>query len=560
MAFRLPRLNLSKKNREKFDRWKRKFLGVVIYPWNLLVNSCSKVGSAFSKAWTTRHLRYLIQGIPALAALAGVIALAANVHSMDKSNLAMSYLREAATAYRNDKLDVTRSLLEKALKLEGSEKERIRFHLAQVLFKENKRDHCLAIMRSLAPETATGYPPAHLWLGQYNWQTYFGTKDKLNETENHFIKAWRGASLLDPAGDDAKEAAIRLGGFYFATKRYDQAVKYLEAATSKYPYVRLNLAGVYQILNRPDEMKRSLETLVSHCKTKIEANVNDREARLNLAIALTALERYPEAVDVMKTGIIHDPKDSTFPNQLSNTLADWDASLARKPDSSIGERFGLVQQGLFYCPIHKYHLGRLLEFSNLKGEDGEKAKKIMEELLLKQQSAPIIHFLMGNRAFQENRPDEAQYHWEQAFARDPNFAAVANNLAWILSHQKTPDHEKALEIINKTIQKMPNLPNLYGTRGEIRYRMGNYKEALADLEIGLKASPLDAGLHEALADTHKQLNNINMSEIHRRKAEELRQKAERKQGVPQEIDPATPVPNQSIPKTTGGGTPKSKGG
>jgi len=483
-------------------------------------------------------LRYALQGVPALLALVGVGILAYYVKAEENLNLATKYRFSAYTAARQEKYDVARSLLEKAIKLDSG-KDEFRFALASVFEQESQRkelkeseriekmQHCVAIMKKLAPDNANGYPTAHMWIGEYYWRNYAWTNEIVDAIENHFRKAWIGASSANPDSPESKYAALRLGGLLFARQRYEESVMFMELATERFPYVRLPLAAAYLRLNRQGDMDRTLEALANKCKQKIDENVNDKEARVNWASALAGLKKYAEAIEVLKAGTMHDRNEAQFAQMIANVYANWDASLAQNKNAKLIERFALVQQGLMHHPTNIYLLSQLLTFAELKGEDGDKAKEIMQKLLVEGNSAPIIHFLLGQKAYKDGRETEAQYHWEKAFKLDPNFAVVANNLAWILSHQKEPDYERALKIINDTIQKVPGVDNFYGTRGEILNRMGKHKEALPDLERGIRVSPNDSGLQEGLAICHRSLGNIQMAEIHQKKADELRASAKR---------------------------------
>jgi tetratricopeptide (TPR) repeat protein len=562
---------LSRKWREKIERWKQAIVRAVTRPWIMVTGAFSWIGATAVAAWNSRHFKLLIQGFPALFAIIGVGALVANAQTLDRVSLAKDYLRAGFLAAKDQDYELAQSYLEKALKLEGH-KDETKFMLAMVLAQAGKTDHCFAIMRALAPETANGYPRAHMWLGDYVDRHYTKNQETLRVIENHYQRAYMSAAALKSESGETVEAARRLGLLFVATNRFEDAVKYLEMAVNQFPYERMALAGAYQRLNRMADRDRTLQILMDHCRLKLKGNVNDKEARHHLALALVALEQFREAVDVVQAGIAHDRGDKALAQLLANVFAFWDIQIANKADTKIIDRFALVQQGLNAQPTHGYHLSRLVEFADLKGEDGANAKKIMEEMLLSGQSAPIIHFLLGGKAYQAGRIDEAKYHFEKAFSLDPNFAAVANNLAYVLSYQQNPDHERALQIINQAIEKVPGIPNMYGTRGQILSRMGRYKEALPDLERGLKANPNDVLLHQSLADTHKALGNVGMAEMHARRVEEINAAKPKKATelltptgeafgpqpvTPEPAKPSDPPAPVEPPKSA---DPKSKGG
>lgn len=584
MGFRFPRLDILRHWHHHLGRFGEKAIACVMYPWNLLVGAFRWLGATLVHAWGTRHLRYALQGTPALLAMISVGVLAVKVKSMDPSNLASEYMKQAALAHREEKNDIAQSLLEKAIRLEH-EKDEYCFYLAQIMEREAmtntklslderraKFNHCEAIMKKLAPDNGTGFGPAHMWRAEFINRNNVHTKEVVDVIEKHLQNAWRSASSINPESNDSKYAALRLGELMVATGRLTESIPYLEKAAERDSYVRGLLATVFGRLNRTSDMERTLERLVSYCKLQIDLNPNDKRARATLGGALTDLanasnddKKYAEAIEVFKTGLVHDRNEKAFQLMLANTYAAWDAALAKKPNAPLIQRFALIQNGLINWPTHEYHLRRLLDFMDLKGEDGEKAKKIMADLMADARSAPIVHFIMGNKAYQEDRLSEAQFHWEKSFALNPNFAYVANNLAWILCHQKEPDLARALQIINKTIETVPSIPNLYGTRGEILNKMGKHKEALTDLERAIASNPNDLSLQEAISDCHKQLGNMQMSEIHRKKADEIRAKRPKSPAIPESNpDPTVPAgtPSKTPPTTNppSAPEPKSKSG
>ena len=98
---------------------------------------------------------------------------------------------------------------------------------------------------------------------------------------------------------------------------------------------------------------------------------------------------------------------------------------------------------------------------------------------------------------------------------------VANNLAWVLAFSPPVDLPRALELASAAIKKQPDEPRFRATRGHILFKMERYKEALPDLEDGLKAYPMDSKLLRTIADVSKNLGFDKKAGEYKKKADEL---------------------------------------
>ncbi len=223
---------LLRRVREHWRHWSQKIVGWVVYPWHVIVGSFIWVGQTISSAWGSRHMRYMIQGLPAFFATVGVLVMGAAVLAQGskegRSNLAALYKIEVATAYKNTDYALARTCAEKAIALDGPKPE-YRYFLVLALDAEKKpekTEHAFAIAKSLAPNDSTGYPAAHLWLADFFSRYFRLTPDTLRMMENHYLRAYQGAKDRDSAGEK-KIAAQRLGFLLYNLRRPDEAEKYL---------------------------------------------------------------------------------------------------------------------------------------------------------------------------------------------------------------------------------------------------------------------------------------------------------------------------------------------
>ena len=527
----------SRRWRDLWSRWQQRLVNAFVTPWTTVVRWCSAFVQAIGTAWNTRQLRYMIQGFPAVFATVGAIVLALNVAAKDRANLASDYYAEAGRALTNQQFELARTYCEKAISLGGPEPE-YRFFLVLALTsqaekkpetKQQQLNHAFAIVKTLAPDDRTVYPPAHEWMGEFI-ERYAPLNDNtVRIMERQFTRAYTGGLERDPKkfAETIKKASERLAHLYMLTGRPAEAEKHLLRGMDSNPIFKVWLGKYYKSKNRNEEAQRMFNSAIEAFRKKLETEPDDLDARMGLVQALLDQDQSDEALKELETGLTLKPSEFQYTQAIANIFAAKEIELSRKPDASIEARLFLIQSGLQRVPANRILLQRLIQLSEMQGEDGEKAKKAMQAMLADGKAAPILHFLLGQRAYREEKFDDARSHWEQAYKLDPKFGWVANNLAWMMAQPKDVDQktlEAALEIINSTIKQMGNIAPLYGTRGEILVKLGKYNEAIPDLKIGIQATRDSLSLHEAILLAYEKTGNTTWADVHRKKVEELRAK------------------------------------
>ncbi len=537
---------MSRKWRERLNRWTGGTLSYILYPYFMLVNAVSWCVAVLVHAWHSRHFRYLVQGFPALFAtalviLAGVFVATGRAQER-RSNLAKDYLGQAGESWkraasytgttdadkakRRELLGTARTFVEKALALEGGDRDDYKYYLAQLVFQMGDVEHCHAIMYKLAPDDVNGFAPAHLWRGQMLVEQ-FGLRSPIATVavERHFTRAYE-SSKNEPDGQGMYTAALALANFFVVQGKYKEALPYLEKVEEKYPVHRLSLGNAYRNLGRPKDAEKMFQSAEKHFRDKTAQKIDDKDSRLRWGMALMALEKYPEVVEAMHKGVVMT-QDTDFLQMVCEAYRLWELKLSKDPASRLDVRLDLIQKGIQAWPKNTALLARLHAISTTNTPEGEKAKQEIEKMIGdgKGPQAPVLYYLLGSYAFNQGRLDEARRYWEMCYNLDQTFALAANNLAWMLIHdEKTPDVDRGLEMMEKIIAKFPNFPSFHGTRGEGRIKKKLYQEALPDLQKGLAASPDDLTLNQSIADCYDALGDRGLAEIHRKKVVELKEK------------------------------------
>lgn len=522
-----------------FERFKESTAYWAVYPIALTLSSIAWTGRAIYNAWGTRRFRHFVHGIPALLGLALVIVGASFVFAgrsqERRGNLSAEYMGQCGVALRKasgmkekepeyfrQRMAEARCFAEKAIVLASPDRDDLKFTLAQILAMSDQKEHCRAMMEKLAPDESNGYGPAHMWRGDFYSLTMSPSPEVLKAIERHYTRAYESLKAKSDT-PEANQAALRLGLFYVRSGRLNDAVKYLEMVEDQFPAQRLLLSELYTRMGRTVDAARLIGSAERHYRAKVKDSVDDVDARLQWAAALTKQEKFPEAMEALRKG--HTlTTDVRITSAMVELFSMWEMSLAKqRKDETLPNQVSLIQQGLILAPSNVYLLTRMMEISSRKGPEGEKAKQILQDMLVNGNSAPIIQHLLAMQAHAEGRLEEAKFHWEKSLATDTQVTPIVmNNLAWIYCHMEKPDLERALNMIDMVIAKYPALAAFYGTRGEVLARLKRYKEALPDLEKGVKEMQQSVELHVSLAECYDNLGVPSMAEAHRRRVTELR--------------------------------------
>jgi Flp pilus assembly protein TadD len=170
-------------------------------------------------------------------------------------------------------------------------------------------------------------------------------------------------------------------------------------------------------------------------------------------------------------------------------------------------------------PQHPGLVKLLIDTSRLAGAEGQAARSTLTRLLAQGEPPALIHFLLGNDAWQRGHLAEARTQMSLAFKAAPQMPYVANNMAMLLALSTPPDLERALATIQSVLTNAPGDPDFRDTRGKILLKLARYQEAITDLEFALPLLKSSASTHKALAQAYQPLGLAQLAQEHLRLAE-----------------------------------------
>jgi tetratricopeptide (TPR) repeat protein len=462
-------------------------------------------------SWSrARNWLYLLQGLPALLAAAAVIALAVRWSGLSAQEIEARYQDRAGAAAKAKDFATALVCYERLAAL-GRDRPENLYELAVALEAQGQGERALQIIDQLAPAERNGHGPAHLWLAVHYWNA-LGQAQNRALVEAHLQRALQ-AGLQDP---DAAHGL--LGEVYAETGRPNLAEPHLERAVKTRPHIRLRYAMVLAAQGKKSRAGDEARLAANFFRTHALADAANHGARLAWADAVTFLEDFPRALEILAEGH-HLSNDKAFQTSMSQVMASWHFYVVRAQPDDVATQWSLLEKGLQLDSSNIRLLNRLVQLMGNSPQDAERARTVMHKVLVKGEATATTHFLLGLDAWQQGNAGKAETHWERANQLSPNLPMVANNLAWVLASSSQPDLKRALQLSERVVEKYPSDAGYRDTRAHIYMKLGRWRDALADLEWILVANPSFPTVHESLAEVYAQLGEPGLAAEHHRQAD-----------------------------------------
>ena len=145
------------------------------------------------------------------------------------------------------------------------------------------------------------------------------------------------------------------------------------------------------------------------------------------------------------------------------------------------------------------------------------AQNMLRQVRERSSAPEKILTLAGTQALFMGEYDKAMSYLEEANVlsngRDPE---TLNNLAIAKTRSEPRDLQKALELVNQALLKLPDNPDILATRGEVYVALERWEDASRDLQQALLLRPDNKEIHQFLEQVCIALKDENGAESHRK--------------------------------------------
>jgi tetratricopeptide (TPR) repeat protein len=481
----------------------------------------------FTQLWlSSRPRRQMLAGLlPAVLFVAWTMVFS-SAGSVPHSLLIDQYRLAAYQASNRGDDASARLWLQKIAWLDPDDPD-YQYRLALGAADSGDRERAAQIMRRLAPDDRPGYGPAHFWQARrIVRETAQVPRARVPVLRHHLKQAVQHDRRNGEAAEMLAQLELQDGDAQAATAALEPVVRF-------YPELRLMLARLYLIAGDTRRAASVAQSALGIFQRRLEKQPDGVAARIQCARLLTFQQQFEQAVlllqegaDRLRTAAGEVPdseqqvEESVAPlrTELADTLIAWHDWVRRMSPLAYADRLRVLQLAVNAVPHDRRVLERMALLAAEGRDEATDARAALTDALADGTAPATVHLLLSLEA--QNRQDRRaeEQHLRMALALNPRLAAAANNLAWLLANDPSPDLENALALIQRAHEVAPDHPEIRATRGVIYHKLGRHEDAAVDLEFALAEVGSRTDLHAELASLYETLGHPDLAERHRTRA------------------------------------------
>jgi len=421
---------------------------------------------------------------------------------------------EAAVADSRGQARYAEALFRRALDLQSNNK-RTRFVVGAMLGNRGAILQALAYMNSIAPETGSGYAPAHAWIANLMLQR------QLSEAEMPVLK-----HHLDVAVKwEQAPANLLVAATQFAVLAKDniRAIDMLRQSAERSPEFEGDLFRLAIQLNNKVVAEQTAEKALPRLLEKIANGTATADDRINVAdmlfykgelqAARAALEDglkleglVPEDVAKLKLAL-SELYRLRFTQTLKASSETWSADIR------------LLDQAMRIDPTNPKVAEQVAMLARIGGNSPpDELMKQLNEFLAQGTATPVTHAWIAEAHILRNEYGDAIKHLEDVVARMPDSAQSHNNLAYAIALSDPSKMQEALTHALDAVKAGPRVADFHDTLGFIYMKLNRTAEAISEMEIAVELQQGRPDFHERLASAYEKQGTKEMAIIHRQLA------------------------------------------
>jgi tetratricopeptide (TPR) repeat protein len=374
------------------------------------------------------------------------------------------FARMAQIYEEQRKLEDARRMMDKARAIDPDNEE-IRYYDSHLYADEGKLPEAIKELKDVLDSTARKNYDAEQRTTRARTMDELGVLYRKNDQPDQAVSTFRDIAALDP--DQAARATAQIIDTYREAKDYPKATQEADAALKKYPddrAIHAVRAALYSDQSKPD-------SAIAELKKMLNGKDGDREVYLQMADVYQKSHDYSHMADSLNSA----EKLATDKEDKTNIMFLRGAMYERQKKFEMAEK----------------------QFRQVLDEDPK--------------NASAWNYLGYMLADQGTRLTEAQGYIQKALEIDPDNYAYLDSLGWVYFRQnKLDDAENQL---SHSVRLMAKDPTIHDHLGDVLFKKGKLKEAIAQWQSSLKewdsSAPADVEPEE-VAKVQKKLDGARV--------------------------------------------------
>ncbi len=412
--------------------------------------------------------------------------------------------------------------LKKLIDLDPS-KPQFKFEYAILSAAMRKPLEAKLMMDQVAPPEKPGLCEGHIWQARQIWSDK-SSVEAVASRQQRCMNHLRLALASDPINLEANEG---LGELYFSLGNLAVAEKHYRIVWDKQLSTTLRLVAIYKQQN--DLVK--LDEILSKTKIRLEEALKNDP---NNVIYIFDIERIyllkgqnSEAIEFLLSQVNDANREKIYP-RLARIYAGW-AKVDALQNKNIfnQEAFEKTKKALEYDPNLAVAFWILTVIGTQGASFAPEAVALYDPVKNRADAPAMVLREYAGYLIKQERMDEAVSWLEEAYTRFADDPITANNLAFLLVSATPPNAERALTIISKAIEGLPNgaepelRASLYDTKAVALVALHRPVDAIPYLEASLQHRVNDRRTMTALRECYKATGQKEIEEFYQRRLDEL---------------------------------------
>ncbi len=397
---------------------------------------------------------------------------------------------------------------------------RSQFVIGVTLAQRGAAGQAQRMLNKIAPDDRAGYAPAHAWLAQSMLSQPITSE--LLPLFKHHVKQ---ALTWDRVPEFVLLAANQM---YWQLGERDEALRALERVAEIDPVRWLTLAMQAKMVENTRVYEHSIARAEAESRQKLAKNEFDVATRLHLATVLAEAGKLDETERLLRDGM----KLAESPEYVRGISEVYRLRFLKSLTPEGGD-LQMLDVALRTDPTNPLVVEEIAKLARLTRQTpSDELLEKLRSFVAEGKATAVTHAWISEIHLLNKDFKKALPHLEQVVNRLPTTAQYANNLAYILVELAPERIDEALQLAQRAVQlataqgvarkfDVDHAADYADTLAIILAKQGKFSDAITALESAVERQPKRIDFHERLAEYYDKKGTVEMSNLHRKMAEEL---------------------------------------